>query len=198
MILSLTAVVWFIRPISTVIITVTEVPCCVDTTACIVTRELVLATCCKVTTNTHPRNMHASLDIRSVQNIPLTVQHTSQLCDTPFTRYNWFSNRLNNRLDNRLNVCTHDTTGCETGLTTGWITGCIMCTNMQPVVQPVFQPVWLSAVSCIQTMNGLSNRLFNRLYKFNTFDLCNPTFNRSHALGCSTSLITGWTTGCVV
>jgi len=35
--MSLTAVDWFIRPITTVIMTVTEVPCPVDTATCVVT-----------------------------------------------------------------------------------------------------------------------------------------------------------------
>jgi len=49
---------------------------------------------------------------------------------------------------------------------------------MQPVVSPV-QPVGQPVVSYIQTLNRLSNQLFNRLYEFHLFDSCNPTSNRS-------------------
>jgi len=61
---------------------------------------------------------------------------------------------------------------------------------VQPVVKPVLQPLGQLVVSCIQTFN----QLFIWLYEFNMFDSCSPTFDHSHAAGCSTGL----TTGCIV
>ena len=69
----------------------------------------------------------------------------------------------------------HDATRCTTGSTTGCTTRKMFVYTIQPVVQPVVQP----AVSCIQTFSCWTNRLYNRLYEFNTFDSCNPTSNRS-------------------
>ena len=45
-----------------------------------------------------------------------------------------------------------------------WIKGCFLnpVYTIQPVVKPVEQPVRQPAVSCVQTFNRLSNRLFNR------------------------------------
>jgi len=43
--ISLTAVVWFIRLVSTVIVTITEVLCGPETAACVVTFHLVFTAC---------------------------------------------------------------------------------------------------------------------------------------------------------
>jgi len=49
-------------------------------------------------------------------------RHTrEQRSKTPFTRYNWLSNRFNNRLDNWLNVCLHDAAGCSIGCYTAML-----------------------------------------------------------------------------
>jgi len=55
--ISLTAV--FIRPVSTVIITITD-PWCSDTATCVVTLQLVFTTCYTVTTNTVSQNVLAA------------------------------------------------------------------------------------------------------------------------------------------
>jgi len=107
---------------------------------------------------------------------------------TPFTRYNWLSNRLYNRFDNRLyRVNKHPTgglttvlneqplfvqpvvkPGCTTGLTTGCIHDAAGC-QTEPV-------------ECLYTRyNRLShrfdNRFDNRLYRVNgALDSC-PSFN---------------------
>ena len=41
----LTTVGWFIGPVTTVVISVTERECCIDTPTCVVTLDLVLAAC---------------------------------------------------------------------------------------------------------------------------------------------------------
>jgi len=125
---------------------------------------------------------------------------------TPCTRYNWLSNRLNNRL-HRVNK---HSTGCSAGLKTGWMFVSTIqpvvqprlsnCTNershwrlwnpvytMQPIVQSVIQPLWQPAVSCIQTFNRLNNR--SSVCVHDTADC---------PAGCQTNWTTGWTTSCVV
>jgi len=56
--MSLTAVVWFVAAVSTIIDVVTEVPLCTDIPACVATLDLVLTTC-----YTHGHNK-AAIDCR--------------------------------------------------------------------------------------------------------------------------------------
>jgi len=59
--LSLTAVDWFIRTVSTVIITVTEGPCCWYTATCVVTFDQVFTACYTYTPNIVQIPVHAVL-----------------------------------------------------------------------------------------------------------------------------------------
>jgi len=56
--ISLTAVVWFIRHVSTVISAITEVPCSPETAACVVTFHLVFTACYTVKTKTVSQITH--------------------------------------------------------------------------------------------------------------------------------------------
>ena len=65
----------------------------------------------------------SSVKLIAVQNLlyrlALLVVKVYEISYTPFTRYNWLSNRLYVRFDNRLYRVNKHPTSCQTGLTTG-------------------------------------------------------------------------------
>jgi len=118
----------------------------------------------------------------------LTLAHKLNMVSNikaPFTRYNLLSNPCQTRLTTGLtNGCIVYTAGCQAGYTTRFDNRlnkqcCSFNMVVKPVVKPVWQSVWQPAISCIQTFNRSSNRLYNRVSVWQPAISCIQTFNRS-------------------